>query len=73
MALNFSVVGIRWRRFLANIFPLSFKISYDRGRLFWLTTIDLLTLFDVDYETLAAYALIKIDFLHIYSDVFFSP
>ena len=40
--LNFSVgirrqLGIRWRRFLANMFPLSFKILYDRGQLFWLT------------------------------------
>ena len=41
--LNFSVVGIRWRRFLANMFPLSFKISYDRGRLLWLTTIPFLS------------------------------
>ena len=40
--LNFSVVGIRWRRFLDNMFPLSFKLSYDHGQLFWLATIPLL-------------------------------
>ena len=32
------VFGVRWRRFLANMFFL-FNILYDRGRLFWLTTI----------------------------------
>ena len=41
--LNFSVVGIRWRRFLANMFPLLFKISYDHGRLLWLITIPFLS------------------------------
>ena len=40
--LSFSVVSIRWQRFPANMLPLSFKISYDRGRLFWLTTIPFL-------------------------------
>ena len=33
------VFGIRWRRFLANMFLFLFKILYDRERLFWLTTI----------------------------------
>ena len=41
--LSFSVVSIRWQRFPANMLPLSFKISYDRGRLFWLTTIPFLS------------------------------
>ena len=37
--LNLPAVGIRWRQFLSNTFPLSFKISYDRGQLLWITTI----------------------------------
>ena len=41
--LNFSVVGIRWRQFLANMFPLSFKILYDCDWLFWPTVIPFLS------------------------------
>ena len=37
LMLNFSVFGIRWLGFPANMFPLSLKMSYDRGRLFSLT------------------------------------
>ena len=43
LMLIFVVVGIRWRWFLANMFPLSFKISCSRGQLFWLTTIPFLS------------------------------
>ena len=34
--LNVLVIGIRWRRFLAIVFPLLFKILLDLRRLFWL-------------------------------------
>ena len=40
--LNFSV-GISWWWFLANIFPLLFKMLYNCGRLLWLTTIPFLS------------------------------
>ena len=41
--LDFLIVGIRWRWFLANMLPLSFKISDDDGRLIWLTTMPFLS------------------------------
>ena len=41
--LNFLVAGIRWQWFAANKITLSFKISYDHGQLFWLTTIPFLS------------------------------
>ena len=42
LMLNLSLVGVRWPRFLTNLF-LSLKIWYGHGLLFWLITILFLT------------------------------